>query len=964
MILPGPLTNSFREEARRLAACRIVSRAGALSGYGARGEVIYERHPRGCPSVLVDSREGAVATFMSNGATGFTVRAPEFDVEVLRPHFDQVEKQESGVPAANVWLVPRAAAGAPAAIVSLHNACASPFTRPRRLRIVKTDTPHRAMWFLAAYDPGGGLAFRTALRLALVTTPAGPALLRQALVENTGGQALGGMLWTWWNLRGTQEFVYNKGIWYDAGMPVRAGESVVAARVPFRDMLQIKRVSSVRGPGLSHVASTCDHLSFVGDTASSALLPDAVRRGRLLPGGAGARLNRFSTPTGAADGFRLRLAPGAAAELTQALLYVTDEAAVARFRAACAARRPRYRDLAAAFARGAADLVARTPGADAVAERLAAGMAAAAGRHPFFRVGLPAAPAAAHYVNSVWTGVAELYENCRAHGARLADGIELGTRDRGQDMWPMIRQDPGRVRADLVHALGFMYRTVDDPIPPGRRLTLRQKLHGMFPRQYPSRWDDRSRAIANDNRPYADSPLWLLDALVRYIRETGDRGILAARTTTAALVDPDNPAASAMRGGAGTLAVRDVARETLACFARHCADSPYGMAQIVHGDWCDPVDMLGTGRVGDAATRGEGRGTSTRLSAHLFLVAVAMADLLDELGEGGTAFCRRLRRMADRLRRNVVRVAWEPGPHAGFVDGFHELRADGSRPLHARGETGYALGSMRREREFDGIPRRVLVAQAWGLAMLTADRPWLTPVAERDAMVRDLLRTVDRLFHHPSLGLRLYTTPIGNNEQACRLVGRMGILPSGCAENGEYHHAQLMMHLVRLRLPGQAGTVWRQFRPVMSAFRDATLNGPFEMPCTSCAADSDDPHFGAGMYFGLSGSTDWIVDLFEEMAGVRTALHDPSQPAVRVTPRLPAALRGAMTYARTLHVARPEGGYREVPLTVNIRPCPPGRPPSFRINGRPATAGEVRSLDGLAALHIEATIAPAAISGP
>ena len=41
----------------------------------------------------------------------------------------------------------------------------------------------------------------------------------------------------------------------------------------------------------------------------------------------------------------------------------------------------------------------------------------------FAAVSLPAQPAASDYANSVWTGVKDLYENCRAHGAKLAQGI-------------------------------------------------------------------------------------------------------------------------------------------------------------------------------------------------------------------------------------------------------------------------------------------------------------------------------------------------------------------------------------------------------------------------------------------------------------------------------------------------------------------------------------------------------------
>jgi hypothetical protein len=124
------------------------------------------------------------------------------------------------------------------------------------------------------------------------------------------------------------------------------------------------------------------------------------------------------------------------------------------------------------------------------------------------------------------------------------------------------------------------------------------------------------------------------------------------------------------------------------------------------------------------------------------------------------------------------------------------------------------------------------------------------------------------------------------------------------------------------------------------------------MPSTSYAADAADPHFGKGMYFGLSGSTDWIVEFFQHLAGLELALHDPRRPAVRVTPRLPAELGGELTLRRLIHVAQPGGGYRVIPLTLSVRPARPGETPGVTINGRPAPTAELASLDGVERLEI------------
>jgi hypothetical protein len=233
------------------------------------------------------------------------------------------------------------------------------------------------------------------------------------------------------------------------------------------------------------------------------------------------------------------------------------------------------------------------------------------------------------------------------------------------------------------------------------------------------------------------------------------------------------------------------------------------------------------------------------------------------------------------------------------------------------------------------------------------ERPYLTPVPDAAARTAAILRTCDDRMFAPKLGLRLFAPPIANDAAARRLVGRMGIVPAGCAENGEYHHGQMMMHRFRALIPGQADMAWRQFKPIVSAMRDAGLAGPFEMPSTSYASDEADPHFGKGMYFGLSGSTDWIVEFFQHIAGLDLALHDRRLPAVRVAPRLPAELGGELTLRRLIHVAIPGGGYRRIPLTVNVRNAGAGQKPSVVINGRPAATAEVATLDGLDELVID-----------
>ncbi|OGJ90399.1 MAG: hypothetical protein A2268_13485 [Candidatus Raymondbacteria bacterium RifOxyA12_full_50_37] len=885
------------KDAEYIFGLKIQDRVSKLGGYGPQGEVIYQSHPFGCPSVLVDSKGPATATFMSNGSVGFMVKLKDgMEVNVLDSHFDPVEKRERGVPSGNIWL--DLSDKKQKRIVSLINPENNLNCPAQSIKIVKRGDPFRDMWYCSQFKN-----LWTAVRLFLVMTEAGPVLNREIYIKNTGKKPIKGLLWASYFLHGTQKFVYNKELWYDAGMPISDTDIIMTARVPYSPILQIKRLFS-QCDGIKPSGATCDYAGFFGNTATSAAMPQAVLKGNFLKQGVGKKLTRFSTAAIGANRFTLSLNAGRNACVRQKLLYVADQKLMDTFKHNARYTQPAYSAMTKAFKNAANALIKSLSETNHATEKREA-----AGAHPNFEIALPHQKVAAHYANSVWTGVRELYENCRAHGAKLADGVELGTRDRGQDMWPMIKEDPVRVRSDLVHVFSFMYVTTEGGFGKNSPLTLVEKLHGMFPRQYPSHWFNRTKEVKNDNRPYTDSPVWLINALNMYIRETGDASILNETVKTIRLTDPEHPEISGIIGCDKEMKIVEVLFEIFACFERHANDAPLGCCQILYGDWCDPIDMFGTSEIGNPATRGKGRGVQIRLSAHVFL---ALVETIDTLINNDTSV---LITFANRLRKNIIKAAWEDGANAGFISAIHE--------------TGYTLGSMR-DRDFDRINRRDLTAQAFCLAMLNTKREYLDEIPGSNGMISKTLKTVDTLFYNKKLGLSLFTTPIANNEQAIKLAGRMGIVPSGCAENGEYHHAQAFMHLFRLGIDGQADTVWEQFKPIMSALRDESLAGPFETPCTSYVSDKEDPHFGKGMYFGLSGSTDWIIEIFHRIAGITFALHNKSIPAISIAPNLPEEMKETFILKRLVH-AWTGKGYQKIPLTLTLARKGKGKKQTDRI---------------------------------
>ncbi|HHN46417.1 MAG TPA: hypothetical protein ENN09_03145, partial [Planctomycetes bacterium] len=273
---------TFRDTAEQILNLEIEHRVNELGGYGSGGEVIYEAHPSGCPSVLVDKKGSATATFMSNGSVGLTVKLENgMDVHVLDTSFETVEKRETGAPSSNVWL--DVSGGKEKRTASLMNPRAAVGLEASAIRVVKVGDPERAMWYCAWFDAGKKRRMAAAVRLALVLTPQGPTLTRDIYVRNDGKKTVDGKLWTYFNTHGTQRFVYNKECWYDMGLPVSNRESVISATVPYSEIIQLKRISSETEKAKAEDA-TCDYATFVGDTSEYAIMPAAVREGRMLKG--------------------------------------------------------------------------------------------------------------------------------------------------------------------------------------------------------------------------------------------------------------------------------------------------------------------------------------------------------------------------------------------------------------------------------------------------------------------------------------------------------------------------------------------------------------------------------------------------------------------------------------------------------------------------------------------------------
>ena len=157
----------FIQEANDILSKKITQRVNSLGGYSSDGDVIYEKYPMGCPSVLVDKKENATATYMSNGSIDFSVSQKGYkDIKVLEGSFDAVEKRETSPMSGNIWM------NFDGAIASLINPKIEINSPSKSLKFIKKYADN-SVWYTAVFSE-----YETAVKICSKETAAGPALIK------------------------------------------------------------------------------------------------------------------------------------------------------------------------------------------------------------------------------------------------------------------------------------------------------------------------------------------------------------------------------------------------------------------------------------------------------------------------------------------------------------------------------------------------------------------------------------------------------------------------------------------------------------------------------------------------------------------------------------------------------------------------------------------------------------------
>jgi cellobiose phosphorylase len=377
---------------------------------------------------------------------------------------------------------------------------------------------------------------------------------------------------------------------------------------------------------------------------------------------------------------------------------------------------------------------------------------------------------------NVWS---KYQASCTARFVRALD--KVGYRDVLQDLMSIAPFDPKFVKTEFLNALRYQF-------PDGRAV-----------RQY-----ERFKGGGHDERRYMDSPLWMVDTLVRYLRETGDFALLKRRVPY-------------LRSKTSGTVYQHVMRGLMSCYKFR---GQKGLCLVGHGDWNDALDGIGRG----------GQGVSVWLSMAVVYFSRELLTLAEHLGDKANA--RKLRTCIDTMTTQINENAWD-GRY--YVYGFD----DKGRPIGSRHNTE---GKIQ------------LNVNTWAL---------MSGVAAAAGRVGSVVRSLEKL--DTPIGHLLLDPPYTARSKH---VGRIADMAPGMFENGAvYTHGQSFFIAAMLKA-GLGQKAYRAFKATMpSASVPDITTAPLHQQ-TNFAVGKAHPHFGQHLYTNFTGSLAWYRRTLEWMLGV------------------------------------------------------------------------------------------------
>jgi len=434
---------------------------------------------------------------------------------------------------------------------------------------------------------------------------------------------------------------------------------------------------------------------------------------------------------------------------------------------------------------------------------------------------------------NVWS---KLQAGNQARFVRALD--KVGYRDILQDLLGVCDFEAPYVRTRLATALRYQF-------PDGRAVRQYEKFPGG----------------GHDLRLYHDSPSWIPDVLVRYVKETGD---LAFLDEAVPFLDPETLQPSETHLGS----VYEHACRAVRSLYEHAGF--HGLCAIGYGDWNDAISAIG----------GE-RGVSVWLSCACVYAAKLMAELAGRLNREDDE--KEFTQIADVMTKRINKHAWDGGWYIYAING-----------------DGVPIGSRQ-----NAEGQIHLNVNTWAL---------FTGVAAAAGREQLVWQAIEHL-----------ATPLGHMllkpsyTRASRpLVGRIADQMPGMFENGSIYTHGEAFYLYALVCAGKTDRWYEEILRTLPSnlIPDISTAPPHQQ--SNFAVGPDHVAYGTNLFSNFTGSLAWYRRGIERVIGIL-----PDFDGLRIDPRPPRhwddcqvarAFRGSQ-----LHIALHRGD--ELRVVLDGHPC-------------------------------------------